>query len=41
MRPRQTLAHKLVTTGSVFLAIALASIALTLWVSRAVMRDIP
>jgi nitrate/nitrite-specific signal transduction histidine kinase len=33
MRPRQALAFKLVTTGIVLLAIALASIATTLWVS--------
>jgi len=33
MRQRPTLAVKLVKTGIVFLAVALASIALTLWVS--------
>lgn len=33
MRPRQTLAFKLVATGSLFLLVALASIALTLWVT--------
>ena len=33
MRPRQTLAYKLVWTGLAFLAVALASIALTLWLS--------
>jgi len=33
MRPRQTLAFKLVTTGAVFLAVALISIGLTLWMS--------
>ncbi|HJV63559.1 MAG TPA: type IV pili methyl-accepting chemotaxis transducer N-terminal domain-containing protein, partial [Albitalea sp.] len=33
MRPRQTLAFKLVVTGIGVLAAALASIALTLWVT--------
>jgi len=33
MRPRQTLAFRLVTTGICFLVVALASIALTLWVT--------
>jgi two-component system nitrate/nitrite sensor histidine kinase NarX len=33
MRPRQTLAFKLVATGLVFLGVALVSIGITLWVS--------
>ncbi len=33
MRPRQTLAFKLIATGLAFLLLALASIALTLWVT--------
>jgi len=33
MRPRRTLAFKLVATGSAFLLVALGSIALTLWVT--------
>jgi len=33
MRPRQTLAYKLVATGAIFLALALLAIGATLWIS--------